>query len=81
MTRIYADFAEIRLPTLIRISPPLQPGPKLKSSTRSFFNTWSSCVYRKTTLKLFAPWAPITKDCSISAVLDGPAINRPNPEC
>ena len=35
--------------------------------------------YTKYTVKLLAPWAPITKLCSISAVLEGPAIKTPNP--
>jgi len=31
----------------------------------------------KNTVRLRAPCAPITKDCSISAVLEGPAIKAP----
>jgi hypothetical protein len=33
--------------------------------------------FNKNTVMLLGPWAPITKDCSISAVLDGPAIKTP----
>src|SRR5687767_6995368 len=39
------------------------------------------CQPSKYTVSERAPWAPITSDCSMSAVLDGPAMNVPNKGC
>ena len=45
------------------------------NSILRFYHTRT--YYIKNTVKLNAPCAPITNDCSISAVLDGPDINTP----
>jgi len=38
----------------------------------------SSFYCSRNTVIVFGPWAPSTNDCSMSAVLLGPAINTPN---
>jgi hypothetical protein len=40
-------------------------------------NAGNQALSRINTFALLGPWAPITNDCSISAVREGPAINTP----
>ena len=37
----------------------------------------TAVLYTKITVTVRAPWAPITRACSISAVFDGPEMNTP----
>jgi hypothetical protein len=52
-------------------------GPEARSKKAPLPEPFLFLQCIKNTIKLLAPWAPSTNDCSMSAVLDGPAMKVP----